>query len=211
MFLRFLQTLFPSLCVSCGYLERPLCRRCFNCLEYDPQVRVIQGVNFELKICSTMRYKEGTILEKLLHPFKYKHQASLFRVFVPLMREALKLLQEPEQVILTPVPLHPSRERERGYNQAFLLANWIGRQTGAPVMHLLKRVKDTGSQAMLQHREERQKNMMGAFEALARVPPGRTILLVDDILTTGSTLMNCAEALRQAGAEKVLGLTLADR
>lgn len=154
------------------------------------------------------------ILGKLIHPFKYKHQADIFRVFVPHMREALKLLREPRDLVLVPVPLHSARMLERGYNQAELLAKWVARHLGCSMVPLLERVRDTGHQATLAKRAERRKNMIGAFRVskkFAEALKNSQIVLVDDIVTSGSTLLACRSALAAAGIKNVSALTLADR
>ena len=200
-----LRILFPSPCVQCGYLSESLCNRCFHEVEFKPHVRDLEG----LRVCSALYYEEESILGKLIRPFKYSHQADLFRVFVPWMKEAMQLLNE-GPVVFVPVPLYKSRELERGYNQADLLAKWLGKSMGMPVARLVRRVKDTGSQAKLIDRKSREENMLGAFVVEGAVA-GYSIVLVDDIVTTGSTLLSCAEALRAAGASQVFALTLADR
>lgn len=200
-----LRILFPSPCVQCGYLSESLCNRCFHEVEFKPHVRDLEG----LRVCSALYYEEKSILGKLIRPFKYSHQADLFRIFVPWMRESMRLLEE-GPVVFVPVPLFKARELERGYNQAELLAKWLGKSMGMPVARLVRRVKDTGSQARLIDRKSREENMQGAFQVEAALP-ACPIVLVDDIVTTGSTLLSCAEALRRAGASHVFALTLADR
>src|SRR3989338_5760272 len=95
-----LKILFPSPCFSCGYLSEPLCERCFRQLRFSPHVRVLDEmvdretgeISGGMRVCSGLYYQPDSILEKLIHPFKYKHQAEIFRVFVPHMIEALQLL-----------------------------------------------------------------------------------------------------------------------
>jgi len=112
--------------------------------------------------------------------------------------------------IIVPVPLHPKREKERGFNQATIVASLIANRYSLVVKNLLTRVKDTGRQVG-KKREERLKAMSGAFE-LSRDTPyviPNTILLVDDVWTTGATLRECAKVLRRGGAKQVWGLVLA--
>ncbi len=110
---------------------------------------------------------------------------------------------------LVPVPLHPRRLRERGYNQAELLAKRMGRLLGAPVAPRgLARVRYTPAQARTENREARQANVAAAFRARDSFD-GQRVLLVDDVCTTGATLEACAAALREAGAQEVWGVTLA--
>lgn len=198
--------LFPSPCVQCGYLSEALCGRCFHEVDFKPHVRELPG----LRVCSALFYEEKSIVGRLIRPFKYSHQADLFRTFVPWMKQALHLLGTGEKVLFVPVPLHKSRELERGYNQAELLAKWMAKDLGCSAARLIRRVKDTGSQAKLADRKSREENMQGAFVVEGAVP-GYPIVLVDDIVTTGSTLLACAKALRAAGATDVFALTLADR
>jgi ComF family protein len=112
--------------------------------------------------------------------------------------------------LVMPVPLHPKRLRTRGFNQSLLLARGVASKTGAELDFLsLRRTKFTKPQTELSS-EERKKNVRKAFEVVKpEVVKKRTILLVDDVATTGSTLNECAKALKRAGADRVLCLVLA--
>ena len=110
--------------------------------------------------------------------------------------------------VIVPVPLHGRRERERGYNQAALLARELGRRTGLAVEPALRRTKDTPPQVAMAGLDRRRANIEGAFECVADVR-GRRVLLVDDVVTTGSTMAACAAPLKAAGASKVWGLAFA--
>ena len=112
--------------------------------------------------------------------------------------------------LVMPVPLHPKRLRARGFNQSLLLARCVASKTGAELDFLsLRRTKFTKPQTELSS-EERKKNVRKAFEVVKpEAVKGRTILLVDDVATTGSTLNECAKALKRAGADRVLCLVLA--
>lgn len=112
-----------------------------------------------------------------------------------------------EATALVPVPLSARRYRERGYNQAALLARGLADLTGAPYQsNLLRRTRYTVSQVGL-NASERRDNVQGAFQAV-RQAAGRNLMLIDDVCTTGSTLEACAQALKLAGAERVTALTL---
>lgn len=158
-----------------------------------------------------MFYQYGTLLERLIQPFKYKHQADLFRYFVPFMREAIWLLGEAQNMLLVPVPLHKKRLLERGYNQSELFCKWLAKDLGCEWAPLLKRVKDTGHQAHVERKLQRMENMQDAFVLAGDLPHGRQIVLVDDIVTSASTLLACADVLWAAGANEVKALTLANR
>jgi competence protein ComFC len=110
---------------------------------------------------------------------------------------------------LIPVPLHPSRERDRGYNQSELLARQLARRVNVPVSSQgLRRTRATAVQMTLNAAERRQ-NVAGAFECVAACVRGARVVIIDDVGTTGATLDACAQAVLQAGAVSVMGLTLA--
>ena len=110
--------------------------------------------------------------------------------------------------LIIPIPLHPRRLEKRGYNQAGIIAEALGKKLGIPVdERILKRQKNTKPQKELNH-QERQKNMRNAFVARKKLE-GENILLVDDIYTTGSTIEEAAKELKKAGAQKIFFLTVA--
>ncbi len=111
--------------------------------------------------------------------------------------------------VVVPVPLHRSSERERGYNQSELLARVVASEADMPLNRgLLRRTKKTARQISMDSYEERRRNIEGAFECVQDLE-GERVLLIDDVVTTGSTMSACAEALKAAGARSVWGLALA--
>jgi ComF family protein len=111
--------------------------------------------------------------------------------------------------VIIPVPLHPTRERDRGYNQSALLARGLAEAAELPVRNdLLARVKATAPQVEL-GAEARRENVCGAFHCETGSATGLRVLLVDDVCTTGATLEACSQALRAGGAGSVWALTLA--
>lgn len=112
--------------------------------------------------------------------------------------------------LIAPIPLHSARKRERGYNQAALLADGLQSKLRVPRVEtrLLARARHTASQSGLTH-SARQENVRGAFRVERRLAEGRNVLLVDDVMTTGATASACAAALKRAGSGKVAVLTLA--
>lgn len=144
-------------------------------------------------------------LRDILHALKYDGRRSLAVPLAARMRQAGSDLFDGTEAVV-PVPLHPRRRRERGFNQAADLA----RHLGLPVVDALVRRKSTPSQTTL-HATERHENMRGAFTATARLAHlrGASILLVDDVRTTGATLDACALVLREAGVRAVFALTAA--
>jgi ComF family protein len=153
---------------------------------------------------------EGTVATAILR-FKYGGVSRAASVLGPLLADfAFGWLKDAPDPVVMPVPLHLKRLRQRGYNQSLLLAGYVAARLSAELDYLsLKRPKHTPSQAGL-NREERRKNMKGAF-VLERpqAVEGRTVLLVDDVATTGETLNECARTLKKAGCRRVLCLVLA--
>src|SRR5581483_9734398 len=136
----------------------------------------------------------------VIHQYKY-NGAIWFEVFLAdlLARQAVPALQKEKWDCLVPVPLHPTRERQREFNQAARLARSLSTALHLPVEQgFVRRVKATGTQTRLT-RPERAANMAAAFACRAGSPVrGRRIILLDDVLTTGATTNACARALRQA-------------
>jgi ComF family protein len=151
------------------------------------------------------------VVREALHAFKFGARRALAAPLGDLLAEvaaARPLAPVPD--LLLPVPLHPRRERERGFNQASLLARRVGRSLGRPVREdVLARVVATRSQTELDA-AARRANVRNAFEVRQPAPiVGRHVILVDDVLTTGATLSECARRLREAGAAVVGALTVA--
>jgi len=158
---------------------------------------------------ATLYEAEGTIRQAILL-FKYGGRLSLGRHLGRLMVEVTDRLLDPREFdLLIPVPLHPKREQERGFNQATLLAKEVGRGYGLPVgRRLLRRVRATEAQRGA--RKEREANVKGAFRVdRPEKVNGRRVLLIDDVFTTGATVSECAKALMAAGAAEVGIYTLA--
>lgn len=151
-------------------------------------------------------FYEGDLRE-LIHLFKYGRVQTLAK---PLGRFlALALPREESFDAIVPMPLHWRKRWQRGFNQANLLAREISRRTHTPVRNALRRVRFTATQAGLTNAKRRQ-NVSGAFRAKGeQALRGQRILLVDDVMTTGSTAAACARALKMAGARQVVLLTLA--
>jgi ComF family protein len=139
-------------------------------------------------------------LARALRALKYQGRRLVARSLGTAMAERFVL---PDGALLVPVPLHPRRLRERGFNQAALLASVLAHASGRPAdLRALARRRDTPSQTRLDA-SSRTRNLQGAFVARTRLD-GRPVVLVDDIVTTGATASACAAALRAAGAGLVV-------
>ena len=149
------------------------------------------------------------IVRKAVHQMKYKNLRALSEPLSGWLSDYLTAHHLPADV-LVPVPVHPKRLRERGYNQSFLLAKELGKRTRLPVNdRCLLRRTHTPPQARTQNVNERRSNAAGAFICRDRSLTGKQVLLIDDVATSGATLNACATALKAAGAVSVWGLTLA--
>lgn len=154
----------------------------------------------------------GGLVRELIQRFKYGRDQSLTR---PLGHLLIRALDDPRLRgkafdAVVPVPLHPLRAREREFNQAELLARFLGKRLGIPVADLLRRTRMTAPQAGFD-RDARMRNLRGAFAIGGRrkLPPDALLLLVDDVSTTGSTLDACAAVLMEEGASEVCAVTVA--
>jgi competence protein ComFC len=144
-----------------------------------------------------------------VHEFKYHNLRSLARPLAIEMSACLACHLPPAEVLVA-VPLHPRRLRERGYNQAHLLALELGRLTGLPVAgSALTRRTDTPPQARAPGARARYRSVAAAFVRGREDLGGKRVILIDDVATTGATLDGCARALKEGGAASVWGLTVA--
>lgn len=214
----------PPQCVECGKVGlwlcvpcaqqiplwvAPQCPRCGRPWEGEGLCSICREAPLQVApIRSAFLFQDE--IRDVLHALKYRgggHQ-----VIRPLTSQMVAAWQRAklDSDLLVPVPLYPRREAKRGYNQADLLARALGKALDVPVAsRLLRRSRATISQTKLD-REQRRKNVSGAFTYTADVPlHGIKLTLVDDVATTGSTLEACADVLLAHGAERVSAFTLA--
>ena len=210
-----IDVLLPPSCAGCGRYGSLLCDACrasfrsaspaaVTFVQADPSIVVGEALTLAL---AAFRYEAA--VRSALQRLKYGASARLAKPLALAARPAFeRLMSVCGPLPIVPVPVHPDRRRERGYNQAALLANWLGRSVGLPTCELLVRARATTKQHRLD-RAGRLRNLKGAFRLAegARPPPG--VILVDDILTTSATLEACATILRDAGCATVYGFTLA--
>ncbi len=201
--LRGIRWIQPPRCEVCSL---PVCGRggrafvCANCRT--------RQFHFQFAVCGCEA--EG-VVRQLIHRFKYHQvmrlEALLARLLFHAWRDPRIGADPPE--LLVPVPLHPLRERAREFNQAAVLAAALSNRTGIPSRSVLRRLVPTKSQTLL-NRWQRRRNLKGAFALRQNKPLGPVhAMLVDDVLTTGSTLEECSKALLAGGARAVSAITVA--
>lgn len=202
----------PALCLFC---DKPLPPRrkiiCSDCFDQIPTLpneyrevlksEIINPYFDELLVV----YQFSEWFQKLIHFLKYQRYTTLAEY---LAADLARSLENRTYDLICCVPLHPVKEKERGYNQSALLASHVARLQQWPFHPaLLKRTKNTVSQTTL-HKEERQANVADAFSCTEQLA-GKNILLIDDVITTGSTLNACARVLKKCGANIVDAAALA--
>lgn len=221
-----LNLFFPPKCLSCQTLVAKtgsLCAHCWNQMEFVHQPLCVQcGHPFEFSltedtlcgecVANPPPYRKARtvcmyndISRNIVTGLKYSDRTYIAPYIARWMtRNGQSLLEEADYIV--PVPLHRLRLFTRRYNQALLLANTIGKQTGIPLMHnLLKRKRHTPPQAGLT-RNQRLKNVTGAFTIRSKYHKRicqKHIVLIDDVMTTGATIHACTRALLKAGAVRV--------
>ncbi len=208
-------TTIPYICNNCWqdihYLEPPWCDICGTpsinglcdpCATTPPRYGKLRSIAF---------YQ--TTLQQAIHFFKFEKKKAFAQHLIQLLNAHIPLdYSIPEYDFILPVPIHKKRLRERGFNQATLLANGIGKSEGVPVLTgTLIRHRHTQAQSGLD-REARQKNLIGAFEIRnPRMLNGKRLLVIDDVFTTGATIREIVNELWTADPAEIDVLTLARR
>lgn len=219
-----LDLVFPKFCLSCHKEADWLCGSCKeqiiqvktqicpNCArvssqgKYCPKCR--KGHSLTGILVSTY-FEEGPVRE-LIHNFKYNHVLEIGDFLGEIMVQTLKEnLAISSDFIITAVPLHWLRKSSRGYNQSEILGQMVAKKLKLPYQNLLIKKRKTERQVGLKGKERREnlQNIFALIEGENIV--GKTIILVDDITTTGTTLNECAKVLKENGAKRVWGLVLA--
>ncbi|MEK7354743.1 MAG: ComF family protein [Chloroflexota bacterium] len=218
-----LDLLFPQRCLGCGkagilicpscqsslpILAPPLCPLCgrpqlsgilcSDCIRWQAEIDGIRSP-----------FRFDGVTRQAIHQLKYRNLRTLAAPLARLLNSYLAGHPVPGDV-LVPVPLHPKRLKERGYNQSALLANELGKLTNLPIIEdCLVRRQHTSPQAKTATVDERRSNVSEAFVCRSDGLRNRQVILIDDVATSGATLNACAQALKAAGAISVWGLVMA--
>src|SRR6266508_3926100 len=224
--------LYPPVCTICGANVRaseylcshcesktirivaPFCQTCSEPFEgaltgaFTCATCAHRTIHFDAAIAA---YRSRGIVRQIIHDLKYGRQIYLRHLVARWLRAALDdaRLRGCRLDLIVPVPLHPTRQRERGFNQASLLAELLSAQVSIQSRPALERIRYTITQTALD-RAERMENLHNAFRLRKNMDVrGLRVLLIDDVLTTGSTLSECARILKRAGAISVHAATAA--
>jgi len=194
----------PPFCISCNeHLPEKryvICDKCYSNLEIiSEKHQEIFLQRIEKKHFDTLfiKFPFSKLFQQLMHYFKYEGFLEIADYFANTIIEEIKTGYD----IITFVPLHNSKKRERGFNQSEILAVKVCERTGKETTSILERIRYTGSQTKLT-RTERKNNMNKAFQVNANIE-NKSILLIDDVITTGATLNECSKVLKSSGAKIV--------
>ncbi len=200
-----LDLVFPPTCVGCGRVGMALCPECQITLTSKPVT--LTDPPPPLLAVGALGAFDG-VIQAAVHALKYDRITALADLLGALLATFLREAAWPPGT-LVPVPLHPRRLQQRGFNQAALLSRAIACELGWPCHEgLLQRVRETASQVGLDH-QERQANVRAAFAVTQPAAiQGGSFLLVDDVYTTGATLHECAACLAEQGASAVRAIVV---
>lgn len=207
-----LDLLFPPRCPFCqNILEQPqelLCPSCQPKLPWLTGQAAQRKVDFSAGCLSPLRYRES--VRDAVHRYKFSGRRGYGQPFGMLMAQCAKDHWSELPDLVTWVPLSAKRLRKRGYDQSELLARKVGEVLKLPVQPTLVKVRHTDPQSRLEEESARRANALGAYSVRTDWDgAGKRILLVDDVVTSGATLSECARVLLSSGAEEIYCLTLA--
>lgn len=211
IFSNLLDLLFPPRCIFCRKIlksnENGVCAKCDTAISRTKNGGAQTGEFFE-KCCSPLYY-ENSVRESILR-YKFNDASGYSKAYGKFVADCIRENFYGEYDIITWVPLSAKRLKQRGYDQALLLAMAAALELNDVPVELLKKHTDVAAQSGVGSAEKRRANINGVYNVIDEdMVRGKRILLIDDIITTGSTLSECAKTLKMYGAEKVICCTLA--
>lgn len=208
-----LDLIFPETCFGCRKKGSSLCDNCIL------KIRKAERET-ESSIYAVYDYRDP-LIKRAIWDLKYHHRLNLGRKLGQLLYEAfieevsdMRIYSSGQPLIVIPVPLSPTRKKKRGYNQAEIIAREFALSGGKEVLELqnniIKKKIDTKPQAKITNRNERLRNIKDVFEIKnPSFVKGRTVIIIDDVTTTGGTIKEIIKLLKNSGAKKVVGFAIA--
>lgn len=199
---------FPYFCVGCQKYDTLLCCDCYEKIIFvNNQPKLKENIKYLDEIISICEFND--VVKQIIYQLKYKSVKDLSLVSAEIIYRAANI---PKSDYITFVPLHKQKRKTRGFNQSREIATTLSDLTNIELLPLLTKTKQTKSQMSVSNKELRSKNLEGCFEVINSVDKkqikDKTILIVDDVFTTGSTLNECAKILKKLDVKKIIGITL---
>ena len=208
-----LSLIYPPKCVFCGTVidKSDICEECEKTLPYTKGDSIYQKFPFVDKCISPLYYKD--YVRRAVLRFKFAGCSCYSRRLGGIMSECAENNLDCGSIdMVSCIPLSRKRMHDRGYNQAELLAKEISKKVGVEYLPTLKKIRHNTAQSTIKDSKQRAANVIGAYRVIdAEEVRGKYILLVDDVVTTGSTVSECARILKKSGAKAVYCVTLARR
>ena len=208
-----LSLIYPPKCVFCGTVidKSDICEECEKTLPYTKGDSIYQKFPFVDKCISPLYYKD--YVRRAVLRFKFAGCSCYSRRLGGIMSECAENNLDCGSIdMVSCIPLSRKRMHDRGYNQAELLAKEISKKIGVEYLPTLKKIRHNTAQSTIKDSKQRAANVIGAYRVIdAEEVKGKYILLVDDVVTTGSTVSECARILKKSGAKAVYCVTLARR
>ncbi len=203
-----LDFIWPQFCLGCNREGSVCCAYCLNDIILKEQANIKWPENdLYFEECLVCCDYQSQIVQKILKQYKYSYLENMADFLVTILEKQARRAGLAQNTIISNVPLHNKKKKQRGFDQTEILAKKLAKRLDLKYSPLLKRIKQTKTQAQLS-KIDRQKNVKGVFEALG-TSDTRPVLLIDDIATTGSTLNQASLALKNIGYKKIICLVIA--
>lgn len=204
---KILESIFPFFCLGCAQEGTVICEDCF--LQINPRLEIVQQKPKVLdEVYVLGEFDHQNVFTKLIEYYKYSYVYEAGEALQRLIHKSTQNMREFKEVdCVIPIPLHRKRFAYRGYNQSDILASALGDVFECKTIGALKRVKATQQQARLS-RQGRTENMKDSFVCCDKTIQKKSVLLVDDVFTTGATMAEAAKVLKKNGATRVIGFAV---
>ena len=207
MFEKILDLIFPDTCFYCGKLGKIICNDCLKKINIPYLFKKLNNEDFDYVFCGSYYKNE---IRNMIHSFKFHKKAYLYKYFIKLCLRDKKIYEFLRKFdCITYVPMHYKKQIKRGYNQSELLAKELGKRLDLPVLKCLEKIKENKVQSLLSEKE-RVQNVKGVYKICGSIDiKGKNIILVDDILTTGSTAKSCSKILKTCKPKTICVFSIA--